>query len=227
MRRFGIAALTAGALLAMAGPAAAQWGGGFSVGIGVGPTWGGGYYGDSYYYDSYAADWSYPSYRPYRWGAPGFSVGIGVGAPAYAYDYDTYAYEPAYGYRAWAYDTYPDYQTFGYRTRTWDGWRTASAPAEFTTGVRVRNVARGSTVRTRNVAVRERTMVNTRVQDRSAMRANARASVRSNTAIRGEMSTVGRGGTAIESTGSAGSRQLRNSSRQRGNTNFDEAGKTR
>jgi hypothetical protein len=203
MRRgLTIAALMAGVVTISTLPAAAQglgyyegWNGpprGFGISIGFGSpyygNWGyGGYAGPpAGYAYSAPAGYAYSAPRGYAysapagyaysapvdygfagWGAPGV---YGSGGPIYAYEPD-YTYGPSY-----AYETYTTGPGYGYRRAR------VGARAEFSEGIRSREVIRSGAV------ARERNVV------RTQNRTNARLG--SNQVIRGEQ-TVGRGGAEM------------------------------
>jgi hypothetical protein len=187
MRRgLTIAALMAGVVTMSTLPAAAQgfgyyegWNGpprGFGISIGFGSpyygNWGyGGYAGPPAGY-AYSAPTGYAYSAPVDygyagWGAPGV---YGSGGPIYGYEPD-YTYGPSY-----AYETYTTGPGYGYRRAR------VGARAEFSEGIRSREVIRSGAV------ARERNVV------RTQNRTNARLG--SNQVIRGEQ-TVGRGGAEM------------------------------
>jgi hypothetical protein len=196
MRRgLTIAALMAGVVTISTLPAAAQglgyyegWNGpprGFGISIGFGSpyygNWGyGGYAGPpAGYAYSAPAGYAYSAPAGYAYPAPVEYGVAGWGGPrgGYAYGGPIYAYEPDYTYGpSYAYETYTTGPGYGYRRAR------VGARAEFSEGIRSREVIRSGAV------ARERNVV------RTQNRTNARLG--SNQVIRGEQ-TVGRGGAEM------------------------------
>jgi hypothetical protein len=196
MRRgLTIAALMAGVVTISTLPAAAQglgyyegWNGpprGFGIGIGFGSpyygNWGyGGYAGPpAGYAYSAPAGYAYSAPAGYAYPAPVEYGVAGWGGPrgGYAYGGPIYAYEPDYTYGpSYAYETYTTGPGYGYRRAR------VGARAEFSEGIRSREVIRSGAV------ARERNVV--RTQNRASARLG------SNQVIRGEQ-TVGRGGAEM------------------------------
>ena len=185
MRRgLTIAALMAGVVTMSTLPAAAQyyegWNGpprGFGISIGFGSP----YYGNWGYggYGGPPAGYAYSAPAGYAYSAPVDYGYAGWGGPqgGYAYGGPTYAYEPDYTYGpSYAYETYTTGPGYGYRRAR------VGARAEFSEGIRSREVIRSGAV------ARERNVV------RTQNRTNARLG--SNQVIRGEQ-TVGRGGAEM------------------------------